>query len=232
MKHLIATTYIILVCSVAFCQDQLRVDVFPNNYTPVFEWELPKAEMIRDIQAGYPADWIREDEYISTRLTLQSKEVLVAEGKNEFFSQSQKALLAQASLGDQIIIDVTYKEENAAKNQTDNRHLSFELSVVPDSKALFPGGESALNNYLQEHIIKKLPVHEKSDLEIASFVFTVDKNGNIGDIQVKEFCPLMQVQILIMEAINSMPRWESAKDKIGESVPQEFQLRIGYMVGC
>ena len=141
-------------------------------------------------------------------------------------------MLAQASLGDHIIIDVSYREENAAKDQIDNRQLSFEISVVPDSKALFPGGESALDNYLQEQLINKLPVHDKADLDIVSFVFTVDKNGNTGDIQMKEFCPLMHVQSLIREAINSMPRWEPARDKIGESVPQEFQLRIGYMVGC
>ena len=232
MKFISLSICTILTISAVFSQDQLSVDVFPNNYTPVFEWELPQAERIRDIQAGYPAEWIRENEYISTRLTLQGSEVLVAEGKNESFTQSQKALLAQASLGDHIIIDVSYREENAAKDQIDNRQLSFEISVVPDSKALFPGGESALDNYLQEQLINKLPVHDKADLDIVSFVFTVDKNGNTGDIQMKEFCPLMHVQSLIREAINSMPRWEPARDKIGESVPQEFQLRIGYMVGC
>ena len=232
MKQILSITITMLICSAVFCQDQLRIDVFPNNYKPVFECELPKADRIRDIQEGYPSDWIREEEYISTRLTLQGIEVLVAEGKNESFSMSQKEILAKATVGDDIIIDVVYREENAATNEPDKRHLSFELSVVPDSKALFPGGGSALDNYIQEQVISKLPAHGKTDLELVSFVFTVDRYGKTVDIEMKEFCPLMQVQSLIIDAISAMPRWEPAKDKIGESVPQEFQLRLGYMVGC
>ncbi len=232
MKHILSITLTMLICTIVYCQDQLRIDVFPNNYKPVFECELPKADRIRDIQEGYPSDWIRAEEYISTKLTLQGSEVLVAEGENESFSMSQKEILAKATVGDEIIIDVVYREENAATNEPDKRHLSFELSVVPDSKAIFPGGGSALDYYIQEQVISKLPAHDKTDLELVSFVFTVDSQGRTGEIEMLEFCPLMQVQSLIIDAINAMPRWEPAKDKIGESVPQEFQLRLGYMVGC
>ncbi len=103
-----------------------------------------------------------------------------------------------------------------------------EIYTIVEQMPEFPGGQSALMNYLSSNI--KYPEEcRKMGVEGKVFIkFIVDKLGNITNVQILRGVP--DGQLLEKEAIRvvqSMPKWSPGK-QLGKPVDVFFTLPIAF----
>lgn len=186
---------------------------------------LLDAKTMSDINPGYPTTWISE--YISTEIsTISDGKAMKAVGTNDILSTDQKNLLHNAGLGDNIIVDVDYKVANAVMGM-DTRHMHFELTVIPEVEAQFPGGHQHLSAYLEDNAIYKISEKDSKQMDPAIIKFTITETGEISNAQVFQSSKNSKVDKLLLDVINKMPRWKPAENSNGLKLKQEFEFIVG-----
>lgn len=103
---------------------------------------------------------------------------------------------------------------------------SFESNCTQESdkKAQFPGGESALKEWLKENL-----AYPKEAKRYGSVIvtFTVKKNGSLTDFQIHKGVNEV-LDIAAVEILRGMPKWEPAM-KGGKAVSSTIQLPVKFL---
>lgn len=106
------------------------------------------------------------------------------------------------------------KEQKEVANSIEEKAISTEMFYALDVKPSFPGGETALLQFLDDNI--KLPKKVKNDTaftkEIVYIRFVIDKSGNITDIKSATKGKRLFVNEAI-RVIKLMPKWTPGKIK-------------------
>lgn len=212
----------------------LQFQISPSYLDPIKVEELQAAETMSHIKAGYPRDWIQDNDYISTSIIsmVDGIETGSSIGKAHKLTDDQRKLLARQPVGAEIYVEVNYLSDNAISSDQEKRKVEFSLTVAPEVPAHFPDGRAGIDAYIEEAVMQKLPQHDPADLEMVSMTFVIDEEGRPTDCKMKEPTSLMMVQSLLMNAISKMPDWIPALDSEGNNVAQKFEIQLGYMVGC
>ena len=193
--------------------------------------DLTGVTSLSDLKEGYPSSWILEGNYISTKLTIYSRQdSMVYHGLNETLDKEPRAAISMLDLEDRVTVQVKYRHLNAVTETYDKREMNFSVSVVPDKEAYFEAGEEALDNYIKTTIIDKMKSYSTEALTEVTFV--VNEQGQTTEVSLSKSSNIEPLDELIISALTNLPSWVSAKNAKGEKVRQQFVLRLSNTFGC
>lgn len=229
MKRQIFTSLLVLAVFSVFSQDP-GFEIKGAYSRPVSEEKLDKATNMTDLIDGYPVSWIAE--YVSTSISVVSGDkVNQAVSINDHLTTEQVSLLKSAGLGDDVVIDITYKSKNFITKELDVRYMHYTASIIPEYEAEYPGGLEPMRTYLKENAINKIPDGSFKELQQAIIRFTVDEQGNIANVRVLTTSGDPKTDNVLLKAIENMPTWKPAVHSGGIKVTQDFQFTVGN-TGC
>jgi hypothetical protein len=159
-------------------------------------------------------------------------EALTAQGMGDILTSEQKNILNTADLGTDIHIKFNFSYKDPANDKyasTDKiKEGQYTVTVVPDTEAEFPGGAKQITAYLTDNIINQ--VSEKSAFEKiqeAIVDFTVNEEGQIVDAKMSRTSTDPDIDKLILDATNRMPKWRPAENSKGVKVKQVVSIPFG-----
>lgn len=227
-RPLIASLLVLTTFSL-FAQD-LGFEIRGTYARSVQEEKLDNATTMSDLIDGYPVSWIAD--YISAEVTVVSgNKVVHAIHINDTLTIAQRDLLKSASLGDDIVLDITYRAKNFITKDFDVRVLHYTTSIIPEHEAEFPGGLEPMTQYLEKNAMKKIPESALKEFQQVIVSFTVNENGEIANARLSSTSGDQKTDELLLKAITQMPKWKPAEIGTGTKVKQEFEFSVGYR-GC
>ncbi len=241
MKHLIHCLCVLqlLLCSVE-CQGQ-ELQTQPNYsilsvdpFVSVTKDKVQNARRLVDLNPRYEQDWI--EEYLSVSLVgLCDAEKRTIMTSNDSLTVDQKSLILQADYGEPLSFDITYYPDNGL-SLNDEKHLSFDIYMLPDKSAMFPSDEQGFDTYIQENILSTLPPNAYQDYDITVITFTVSADGSIRNTTLfaedYNSSPGEEIDNLILQEISSMPNWIPAAFEDGTCIAQDFAFLLGNHDNC
>lgn len=195
---------------------------------------LEEAETLGDLNKYYKSSWIRE--YISVEVqTSHDGKVKSSLSKEEQLSPEQKESMKMADVGTEVSVKVLYMPENNLKHN-EVKEMDFAFTIDPDNEASFPGGSKALQSYLEENALAKIPVGSFEGYDLTAVKFTINELGEIVDAHIfgAEYQPSKNEDIdqLLLEVIRKMPCWTPAAYADGTKTRQEMVLTVGNLENC
>jgi len=163
--------------------------------------------------------------------TCQGKSLASQSTSNELTAE-QKNILNTADLGTDIRIKIKFNYKNWANNnlKTDKKIKEGEylVTVVPETEAKYPGGFKQLTAYVTEIIFNKSSkTGSFGKIQQAIVKFTVNEEGQVVGTKLFKSSIDPQIDKLILDAINKMPKWKPAENPKGIKVKQEFSIPFG-----
>lgn len=120
---------------------------------------------------------------------------------------------------------LTMSKEQLFRNRNNREQVYDETEVA--EIAQFPGGLSALSQFLGENITYPKKAQELNIQGKVKVYFIVEKNGSISNIEVvDEVHPLLDMEAV--RAVSIMPRWIPGKLNDGTVIRQSFTLPVNF----
>lgn len=215
-------------CLIGFSQNTR--DALVGNYTPPFYKEqLFKAKLISDIIPDCPTHWNTLINYVAIQIMVSSDgHILLEESISDTLTLNQKRLLNSADMCSEISIKIKfrYKDTTYAIGSNEKiKTMNFKAAVVPAIEAEFPGGYAQAIVYVKENVIKKIQAIDTSKYTPRmTAAFVVDEEGNVNNAKIIKSSNNPELDRLLLEQINKMPKWTPATNIKGERVKQEFKI--------
>jgi hypothetical protein len=194
--------------------------------------ELGAAKSMLDLIDEYPSSWVSD--YVSTEVSVVSNgQTKTAIGANETLTKEQKELLEMAEINSKVAINIKYKQENGATRKMDVHTLNYLIMVMPETRASYPGGPDALDQYLKENVINRLSDADLKEMKEGIVEFTINEKGQVEGVGLMQNTGRTTADKLLLKVIYMMPQWEAAKDAKGMPVKQQFKFAAGnWFGGC
>lgn len=218
--------------SAELLRNYFRYEVYPVHTPahPASRSSLSQAKLMSDLIKEYPSSWVSN--YISTEISVQSNgKIKKAAGVDGTLSTEQRALLEIADVNTKVTIKVQYKQENSATRKIEINNLNYLIVVIPDIQAEYPGGTTALKQYLKTNVVDRISDADLKGLREGSVEFTIDEKGQVEALQQKETTGNPTVDQLLLKVIQEMPQWSPAKNAKGVSVKQRLEFAAGGIFG-
>ncbi len=191
---------------------------------------LEHSNLLSDIIAGYPVNWVKE--YVSVDvLTEKDGKTEIAKGENQVLNTEQKSILNKADLESEVHINVRYLSINSVTERKENNEMLVKMTVVPDIQAEFEGGYENLKKYLKDNLIDRIIENTPPEFQKGKVVFKIDPNGKLVDAEILESSGDINMDIFLLEVFRNMPNWKPAQNATGEKVKQRFEFSMG-IGGC
>lgn len=212
-----------------FAQD-LAYEVRGKYLRTVTKDVLEHSNLLSDIIAGYPVNWVKE--YVSVDvLTEKDGKTEIAKGENQVLNTEQKSILNKADLESEVHINVRYISINSVTERKENNEMVVKMTVVPDIQAEFEGGYENLKKYLKDNLIDRIIENTPPEFQKGKVVFKIDPNGKLVDAEILESSGDTNMDIFLLEVFRNMPNWKPAQNATGEKVKQRFEFSMG-IGGC
>lgn len=229
MKNHIITLFLSLLILPGLCKEP-SYEITGTYTRSIKKDKLEKAELIRDIIDGYATNWITD--YVSAEILATSNgRLIIVKGKDETLSAEQRSLLNSADLFSHIVVNVKYRNENAATGKIDLREMNVTMMVVPEIEAEFIGGAEKMKQYLKENAIAKIDDLTAEYILQGIIAFTVAEDGTLINTKLIKSTGDPKTDSLLMSTIIKMPKWKPAMNSNGVKVKQDFEFRVGNQ-GC
>lgn len=191
---------------------------------------LEHSNLLSDIIAGYPVNWVKE--YVSVDvLTEKDGKTEIAKGENQVLNTEQKSILNKADLESEVHINVRYISINSVTERKENNEMVVKMTVVPDIQAEFEGGYENLKKYLKDNLIDRIIENTPPEFQKGKVVFKIDPNGKLVDAEILESSGDTNMDNFLLEVFRNMPNWKPAQNATGEKVKQRFEFSMG-IGGC
>jgi TonB family protein len=172
-------------------------------------------------------------DFVSVEISaISDGKTLTAQSKGDLLTSEQKNILNAADMGTDIHMKITYSYKNPANDKYATsakiKEGYYTVTVVPATEAEFPGGAKQITAYLKDNIINQ--ISEKSafaKIQEAIVDFTVDEEGQILDAKLSRTSTDPEIDKLILDATNRMPKWRPAEDSKGIRVRQVVSIPFG-----
>lgn len=207
------------------------VDVSAAYHRPLKQSAIEKATSLKWMIDGYPVNWIESTQKMSIWTRSQGKNEK-AEGPDETFTDEQIKLLAGLKMGANVVIDVNYKQHNSLKDTIEDHVMHMEFTVAPETDATYFGGRPAIQAYMKEMVSERITPDMANNMVQGIVKFTIDRRGNVVKPIILKSSEKQEIDKLILEALDKMPRWQAALDNHGATVEQEFEVVINDKNGC
>ena len=202
----------------------------PYTTMAVAEPVLRTAEDVADLQLRFPSDWVRT--YRSVELTTQEAGGrIVTTSGTAALSPEQRAALRTHDVATPVQVAVTYIPENDLRDNPP-RTYTFSSAVAPANTPVFPGGEAALQAYLQTEILEHLPAATFERYQLAAVQFTIDEEGCIQNVELVESTENPEVDQRLLATVRNMPAWKPATYTSGKATAVERVLAVGDLRSC
>lgn len=212
-----------------FAQD-LEYEVRGKYLRTVTKDVLEHSNLLSDIIAGYPVNWVKE--YVSVDvLTEKDGKTEIAKGENQVLNTEQKSILNKADLESEVHINVRYISINSVTERKENNEMVVKMTVVPDIQAEFEGGYENLKKYLKDNLIDRIIENTPPEFQKGKVVFKIDPNGKLVDAEILESSGDTNMDNFLLEVFRNMPNWKPAQNATGEKVKQRFEFSMG-IGGC
>ncbi|MCP9745185.1 energy transducer TonB [Lacihabitans sp. CS3-21] len=229
MKKLILGLLLSTTFLSGFAQD-LAYEVRGKYLRTVTKDVLEHSNLLSDIIAGYPVNWVKE--YVSVDvLTEKDGKTEIAKGENQVLNTEQKSILNKADLDSEVHINVHYKSINSGTERKENNEMVVKMTVVPDIQAEFEGGYENLKKYLKDNLIDRIIENTPPEFQKGKVVFKIDPNGKLVDAEILEPSGDTNMDNFLLEVFRNMPNWKPAQNATGEKVKQRFEFSMG-IGGC
>ncbi len=200
----------------------------------VTQADIKQATRLTDIHPNFETSWISK--YLAVEISASCRgQLQKVVSKSDILSQAQKEMLNKADVGTTIGVQVTYMPQNTLSHN-DPKEIDFEFIVEPAQNASFPEGTQALNQYLKEKAINKIPTSTFKQYELTAVKFTINEEGAITNAHLfksgYQSFKNDEVETLLVETIRNMPCWEPAIYADGTKTKQEFTLTVGDKESC
>lgn len=192
--------------------------------------ELKDVQTLSEINKYYKSSWVKT--YISVEIsTIYQGTERKALSKSEVLTQEQKDHINTADVDTDISVKVQYLPNNTLANN-EVKEINFSFNPTPEKEAEYLGGKDALKQYLNENAIRKIPNTSFENYDLAAVKFTINENGEVINMSVFEPSKDENINKLLLQTIQNMPKWQPAEYENGKKVAQEFVLTIGNMESC
>ena len=199
-------------------------------YIALTKAELDEAKTLTDIDPRYKASWVRSYNSVEI-ITSHNGTLRKALSSNDTLTQEQKEHMQTADSGKDIFVNVNYLPENSLKNNV-IKEMNFSFHVFPESEATYAEGEQALQKYLKENLIDKIPTDLFTGYKLAAVTFTINEEGQVLDPQLAHTSEDEKTDELLLKTIANMPCWKPAVYATGVKVKQDFALSVGNHESC
>lgn len=191
--------------------------------------ELQQASSLRDLIPEYPSNWITD--YVSVQIsTISNGKKLNASSANDVLSLEQISMLNSADLGASIDIIAVYRSKNAATDISENSTMTVSTTIVPETEASYVGGNEKMISYLKEKVLERL-AKNSGWLKPPTVYFTINELGLTNDVELIDPSGNEEVDKILIEVIQDMPKWNPAANSEGLAVEQAFEFSVG-QGGC
>jgi TonB family protein len=229
MKQRIITSLLFLLFITAYSQD-LTFEIRGKYLHAIKKEKLNEAKFISDIIPYYPAQWIMSYVSVDFLATCDGK-AMMATSKSDTLSTEQKNILNTVDLGTDIVIDIKYKNKNSVTDNIDNSLMKYSVTLIPEIEAEYPGGYQQMTQYVKENAINKISETTSKEFQPVIVRFTVNEKGEIANAQIFKTSGDPNIDKLLLDVINEMPKWSPAEGSKGIKVKQEFEFSVG-KAGC
>jgi len=198
---------------------------------PVKRSILHKSRTLNDFIEGYPVNWISA--YISVEISSIDKgveEKLVSE--NAILSIEQIAMLANLDIGAEVIVKVKYNTKDIITEVLEVNEMNVSLTVIPEVEAKYSGGYEKMITYLKKNSIDCVVALSNKGPKSLELKFLINEYGKAVDIKLIKKSGKIEVNNLLIELLENMPKWEAAKNLKTKNVSQQFNFRISSSNGC
>ncbi|MDW3650301.1 MAG: energy transducer TonB [Bacteroidia bacterium] len=232
MRHFFSIIACIFL-PLALLSQNLGYEVQSTYKKAVKEEQLHGARTMLDINPGYPQNWIKETDYISSELVLNDQgKVIKALGNNDILNSEQQSVLKMAEIGSNIDVAIKYYSENVVTKERVVNTMSFRLSLIPEIEASYPGGYDELKAYLKKQVIDVIGEEKGKKIDLAKVKFAINTHGKACDARISESSGSQEIDRLLLESVARMPAWKPAQDVNGKKIKQEFEFIMGMKAGC
>lgn len=141
------------------------------------------------------------------------------------FTQNEKNRVALAYvISDIVTLETPTNADNGSSQESDQTKVYDIVEQMPS----FPGGTSALFEYLSKNIRYPKKAEKKGEQGRVIICFTVERDGSIIDIRtVKSVSPELDSEA--QRVVKSMPRWIPGKQN-EVAVPVKYTLPINFQL--
>lgn len=229
MKKLVWGLFLSTTFLSGFAQD-LAYEVRGKYLKTVTKDVLEHSNLLSDIIAGYPVNWVKE--YVSVDvLTEKDGKTELAKGENQVLNSEQKTILNKVDLDSEVHINVRYRSINSVTERKENNEMVVKMTVIPDIQAEFEGGDDNLKKYLKDNLIDRITENTPPEFQKGKVVFKIDSTGKLVDEEILESSGDTNMDNFLLEVFRNMPNWKPAQNAIGEKVKQRFEFSMG-IGGC
>jgi TonB family protein len=176
-------------------------------------------------------------DYVSVEISATCNgNAFTTQSAGDVLTTKQKNILNTADLGTDILIKIKFSYKNHANDNTDNAGKIIEgvyiVTVVPDTEAEYPGGTKQISAYLTDNVFNEITEKNSSEkISQAVVNFTVSEDGDIVDAKISRTSTDPEIDKIIIDATNKMPRWKPAENPNGIKVKQVISIPFGG-AGC
>ena len=129
--------------------------------------------------------------------------------KEEIFNEKANLVLE---------IKVKYRTKNSETAEMAIREMVFGVTVVPDIEAEYNGGQKEMNKYLNEKVINKISKNSNIETFQGKVSFSVNESGETIDAKITTTSGDSEIDKLLIDTINNMPKWKPAQNSNGKKV--------------
>lgn len=182
--------------------------------------KIEKPQEIQQVKSSvkFTAPVIKKDEEVDEKETLKTQDELMNAKGSVSIADVQGNNEDGADIADlkQIVVEAPPEEKVVEEKVFD------VVEQMPD----FPGGMSALMQYLGKHIKYPVVAEENGIQGRVIVTFVVEKNGSITDVQViKSVDPSLDKEAV--RVVKSMPHWIPGKQN-GSAVRVKYTLPVTF----
>jgi TonB family protein len=207
-----------------------RYVVLPNSDRTQLDWRI----------LVYPQDYYYPIENNTVKLDIVSIElsgscggkVMTALSYSDTLTKEQKNIINTVDLGSDIRIKLSFTDKNLVKGNpgqsTKIQEGYYTVTVIPEKEAEYPGGYAQISAYLAGNVFDKI-TGTKTLREVQQSIvkFTVNEEGQVVDTKIYVGSKNPEVNNLLLDATQKMPKWKPAENSMGIKVKQEFTIPFG-----
>jgi TonB family protein len=219
-KSILSLAFLLLVVS-GFSQD-LKFDVHGKYRRGIHKETL---KTLADLISGYPSNWISAYTSVEIKGTSGGKTISYT-STDDLLTNEQHLLLSSADLCSDVVINVKYTYTDGLSGKVENNQIHVTLTLIPDVEATYLGGEEEMNAFIKQNAISKIPESTSKKITGAIVKFTVNENGEVGNVQLTRTTGDTTTDALLIETLNKMPKWKPAENADGTKVKQDFEFSL------
>jgi TonB family protein len=176
--------------------------------------------------------------FVSLEISSISKgKTMTSKSMSNMLTVEQKSILNAAEPGTDIRIKIKFKYKNQGNisfyDLEQVKEGEYSVTVVPEKEAEYPGGFKEITNFLIKNVFNKIPDKSKAEkIRLAIVKFTINEEGQVVNAQISRTSKDPQLDKLLLDAINKMPKWKPALNSKGAKIKQEYNIPLGINDGC